>query len=304
MPKNTSKSKTRRNKLPPGARYVNTIQMHPRVSLDSFRVLYEEIMSIPVYLILCHGAICKSYADCEVPRKEKGSPKFMIPESTYILNVTSGGEYCMYSPADSLLFKEEEQNLRKLLLIDDRNDTVLANATGYPLLTTLMRATEVDYPNIRCSFTDPILTDLGIYNLSTTDEFISKNSLFDVQRGTAVWLLDDLIAETYRVTGNSKGIFLFTGCTSGFRDNAQTAKAVDDAETLLYLAETSYSRIKPTLSVERLKGLGAVPTTIRTIYPLYEESVAEKRRRLNRERNNTRALNRSLHNMRKSTTRH
>ena len=227
-------------------------------------------MSIPIYLIACHSAVCISYASCKTPgRKQKnpGIPTFRIPPSTYILNFTSGGEYCMFGTAAANMVKLHKDEFRKFLLLDDRDDVFRGDdPKEYTFVSSVMRATQAEYPNIGCTFKEKpeILNELGVFNLDTTTKIINENSLISAtQLGPYkddVWYLDDIIQYVYSTQKQKKGIFLFAGCTSGFKQaltrknlTGPAGKAIEDAHNLIRIAELEYGTTAPVIDRETIE---------------------------------------------------
>jgi hypothetical protein len=223
-------------------------------------------MSTPLYLIACHSAVCISYASCKTPGR-KGTPIFRIPPSTYILNFTSGGEYCMFGTAAAKMVQLHKNEFRKFLLLDDRDDVFRGEAPKeYSFVSSVMRATQADYPNIGCTFKEKpgIPNELGVFNLDTTTHIANEHSLISAtQLGPYkddVWYLDDIINYVYSTQKQNKGIFLFAGCTSGFKQaklpknlNGPASKAIEYAHNLIRIAELEYGTTAPVIDRETIE---------------------------------------------------
>lgn len=151
--------------LPPGAKY-GKLKINKGPTLRKWTAFKNEIMNTPVYFINCHGSVCSNYLRCgkgntrEMTLEESaiGIPSFKVPKSTYILNLTSGDEYCLVGPRliNDIIFNIN--NFRKILLVNDRKTDVRGLKNLEPgehsLITSLNRATQCWYPNIGCSFLD------------------------------------------------------------------------------------------------------------------------------------------------------
>jgi len=224
-------------------------------------------MSIPIYLISCHSALCVNYAQCGTPTRAdigSGIPIFKIPKSTYILNFTAGGEYCLFNAYKAFLTKENRSEFRKLLFINDRDD-ISRSDKPFPFVGQVMRAAAIDYPNISCIFREKGINDLGVFDLDKTSVFLNENSIIKAtEEGpyndvVGTWYLDDIIAKTYKHAETNKGIFIFAGCSSPLVTaksvqhlTSAIGKSIDTAQQMIYLAETSYSTLKPTLSRDKI----------------------------------------------------
>jgi hypothetical protein len=253
-------------RLPRGARLVPTVEILPNVPIADWEQLRDEVMSIPIYLVSCHSALCIDYTQCRTPtRKNTGSeiPSFMIPASTYILNFTAGGEYCLFNEHTSRIARLFQDDFRKLLLINDRDD-IGRSTKPQSFVGQTMRAAATEYPNISCTFIEKAgPNELGVFDLAKTSKFVNEQSLIKADEkgpyGDDTWYLDDIIAETYKRTGTAAGIFLFAGCSSPLTGATSVknltgaiGRSIEKAQTMIYLAETSYRTLKPTLSLERI----------------------------------------------------
>ena len=254
-------------RLPKGARFVPNVEILPNVPIAEWEQLRDEVMSIPIYLVSCHSALCINYAQCRTPTRPNtgpGIPTFMIPVSTYILNFTAGGEYCIFNAHLSSVTRSFTDDFRKLLLVNDRNDINRSNKP-HSFVGQTMRAAATEYPNISCTFIEKHgPNELGVFDLAKYSEFSNEHSLITADElgpyGDDTWYLDDIIAKTYERTKINAGIFLFAGCSSPL-EGAKTVKnltgaigkSIEKAQAMIYLAETSYGTLKPTLSRERIQ---------------------------------------------------
>ena len=282
MPKNKNKPpvNTRRKQWASRATRGRRHILRPP-STRRWRLLQQEVMSIPIYLIVCHSSVCISYTSCGMPEREgikrfpgvtrASIPSFLLPENTYILNFTSGGEICMFHSKYSFDVQRLESEFRKVLLVDDRDEILRTTENPEPFVSSVMRAANVEYPNFACVLEGLKggANDSGVFNLSvphitfTNDESIIKSEEPGPYDNNE-WFLDDLIAETYARTGIHKGIFIFAGC-SGINENAASranlegriGRSLLEAQRLLYLAETMYRTIKPTLDLEAITAINA-----------------------------------------------
>jgi hypothetical protein len=186
-------------------------------------------------------------------RKEPGIPKFHIPANTYILNFSTGGDYCLFNEHMSKLVAKYKDEFRKLLLLDTRDDVNSGpSSKEYGVLSSTMRATQSDYPNISCTFKDAIpINNSGVFNLDIATFFTNEHSMIkDTQLGPygdETWYLDDIIQYVYTQTGKNRGIFIFAGCTSGFVQaktkknlNGPIGKAILEAHELIRIADLEY----------------------------------------------------------------
>jgi len=276
-----TKKNTRRNLRNVAARYQNVIPkrlprlarmgtptINPPVSIGKWNQLKDEIDSIPFYLILCHAALCPSYAKCQTPKKTQlkpGIPTYFIPKNTYLMSFTSGGESCMFGPHTMKKVYDMENEFRNFLLLDDPGNISRAKmVNSYPFLSEVKRAAPgSEYPNISCTFHEhnPRKNENGVfrvYNIhdilnsdveNAFNEFsiIKQNEPGPYLEDPSTWYLDDIIHETYTRTGDNRGIFLFAGCTGNFiaaekRANlvTQNAKAIDTALSMIYEADAAY----------------------------------------------------------------
>jgi len=266
-----------------GAR-MGTLKMSKPVAPKRWLNFANEVMSIPMYLITCHSSVCVSYEACKTPSRTSrrpGIPSFKIPDHTYIMNFTSGGEYCLFGTHKTRLVLEYKDEFRKMLLVDDRS-SVDRGEEKHAFVSSVMRAADIQYPNISCIFQEKEgLNELGVFDLSKVTDFVNANSLIKAEDrspyGDDVWYLDDIIRETYARTRTKKGIFLFSGCTSGFKQakiksNLEGAigKAIADAETMIHIADKSYSTLKPTLDRESITTLdpNMIPMNYGSPYPV------------------------------------
>lgn len=246
---------------------ANAVVARRQTSIQEWEQLKNEVFSIPIYLVACHSAICFSYEHCRTPSRGPEFPKFQIPPSTYILNFTSGGEYCMFGGYESRLSKTHRNEFRKLLLLDDRSD-IEGQIKGFSFLSSVMRATNTIYPNISCTFKEDEgqPNQLGVFDLDTTSIFNNKYSILSesepgpYKEDPTAWYLDDIIHETYKRTGNSKGIFLFAGCSSALTQASSAAnlagpigKSIADSQQLFYIADIEYNTLVPTIDKERIR---------------------------------------------------
>jgi len=255
--------------LPAGAHMGNPAIM-PQVSIERWNQLKDELDATPFYLILCHAALCQSYAICRTPTKPEtnsGIPTFTIPPHTYIMNFTSGGEYCLFGTHSAAEVKYNEHNFRSLLLLNDRGNVRRGNGV-YPFVSSVMRAApHSEYPNISCTFheDDPADNNNGVFPISKADEPTNEHSIIKQdERGPypgdpEAWYLEDIIAETYKRTGINKGIFVFAGCTSSFiqaKSRANLIGIVDEAASAaqrkIYNAEVEYATLVSAIDKDRI----------------------------------------------------
>jgi hypothetical protein len=284
------------NYLPPGAKRVYNPSVHPPTSVYRWLQLKDEIMHTPIYIISGHGVICNTPGQCLTPHilPADKPPEFTIPRSTYLINVTAGGEWCMFNSYLVSYIAQLRNEFIKMLLIDSKADIKVDYEAGiYPLLSQINRATEVEYPNFFCNFWDenPIERRcMGIFPLDkiADKKFVDINNIEDSLIQTMEpgfynmrhWYLSELISETYKRTGTNSGIFIYTGCTTPYKDDGSnsTTATISHIQTLIYQGETRYSSIKPTLDTDTLKSNGfdaAIPTDVGTSNSIYAPSPTE-----------------------------
>jgi hypothetical protein len=177
------------------------------------------------------------------------------------LNLTEGGQYCLFGGAQALLAKMRKDQFRNILLLDDVED-VLRGKGKYSFVSSAMRATTgSDYPNIGCTFKEnpDITNENGVFDLDKpVPRLINTYSLIKSDEkgpyNDDTWYLDDIIKHTYAKTGIPRGIFIFAGCTSGFKQattaanlNGPIASAIVDGVQLIRDAEYAYRSNVPTI---------------------------------------------------------
>jgi len=187
------------------------------------------------------------------------------------MNFTAGGEYCLFNARTSSLAAAYSDEFRKLLVLSDRNDVNRGTSVHpHSFVSSVMRATRIIYPNIGCTFKETASgkNENGVFNLDTTSVFTNEHSIIKADEpgpyaeDPDTWYLDDIIRTTYERTGTTKGIFLFAGCTSGFKQATKRSNltgnigiAISEAEKKIYTAEVRYRASVPTLdrsSIERI----------------------------------------------------
>jgi hypothetical protein len=229
---------------------------------------------MPIFYISCHASI-----DMIDSNFEHDMPTFKIPESVFILNATSGGEYCIGgSELDRSIYNHYDQ-FHKLLVIDDIRDiptqpppevlryrSIRKLDYKQPFLSKLKRATNCEYPNFKCIFNE---YDLGVYNISNksvpfpfpfeNSKSLLKQTQINPRIGTNDWFLKDVI-DTIK---SKNAIYFFGGCTVGAwrNDNLKShlysniEKTTDLVQTMIYQADTMYSSKVPTMPLELLKSV-------------------------------------------------
>ena len=275
-------------RLPRGARW-GTTNVSPPTSLKAWARLTNEVLTIPIYLIACHSALCISYESCKTPSRKQqrlGIPTFRIPSHTYIMNFTSGGEYCLFNASLAIRVKSTATEFRKLLLLNDRADVREGEeAHEHGFVRSVVRAApDAVYPNISCTFKeDKGDNELGVFNVEETDIFTNEHSLIKhtdpgpYPEDPESWYLDDIINETYKRTKTTRGIFIFSGCTSGFKQaktkanlNGSAGKAISDAESLIRMADVEYGTKVHGLDREMIESINPtlVPTNFGIRFPV------------------------------------
>jgi hypothetical protein len=202
-------------------------------------------------------------------------PTFKIPKSVFILNTTSGGEFCMGGSELDKSIYNHRKHLHKLLIIDDIRDiptepmdarlryqSIKKIKYKQPFLSKFKRATDCDYPNFLCTFEELGSDDLGVYNITTKNfPFVNKNSLIkdteiNPRTKTNDWFLEDIIHKIR----SKNAIYIFAGCSTGEWENTNIKtnmyrtidKTTDTVQTLIYNAETAFSTQISTLPLELL----------------------------------------------------
>lgn len=244
------------------------------------------VNSLPIFLISCHGEICTSYAARGKGRTARGDfPTCDLSQGTYVLNATSGGEVCSVHANTPLILKDQVPLLLKMLLIDDKTSIPCLNKRNVDFTACVsgyMRATNItDYPNIMCTFKErdevaaSPTSDMGVFDLDTTIDFKSPNSILDIRSPKAgphkshTWFLDEIIQEVYAKQGIQSGVFVFMGCTSQgapYRLDSMiaTESAMDEAIWRIRNADLLFNRLTLTKSYEELEKEGIEPHNLRT----------------------------------------
>jgi len=224
-----------------------------------------------MFMINCHSAICASYTTCEVPgRTGDGLPTFRIPNGTFLLNVSDGGEVCapVYDAKQIYSDFYKMQLIRRMLLIDDKEDIPKLKRTIFNYsrsISGFMRATDAIYPNFVCSFVEETDPNMGVFDLDDMD-----TNLIDISAGDM--FLEDIIRTVYTKCGIDAGIFVFVGCSSPFvkkslADVRALSDAFDEAYGLIRTADLTFARQVPTASFKHLKREGMAPVDIHSKYP-------------------------------------
>jgi len=249
------------------------------------------IMGLPIYLISCHSTICVSYKACGITSKPKstikGMPTFTLPESVFVLNITSGAEYCYSGDVLSDDIYNQSSDIKKLLLVEDRDEIEMrnllnskssnsnsnasnsSNSSIKPLIRRFNRATNVVYPNLSCTFVEHDKryrknNDLGVFNLETTHTPIrSKNSLIPATEAgpypedPELWFLEDIINRI----SPTNAIFVLVACSTIQIDKNSTnningiENITDTVQTMIYRADLLYNSLVPTLDIKTIESV-------------------------------------------------
>jgi hypothetical protein len=189
-------------------------------------------------------------------------PEFKIPYATYIINTTSGGEYCMAAKTLSQILIDAKDELRALLLLNSKDDVNTVTAT--PFLSAFNRAaTGQQYPDMLFDFN---IDDgqFGVFNITNMTEFTreSENTTFSVadisviENGLQIYL-HELIELVYQKTRVRGGIFIVATCSGGKGSgSSERMRAIDRGEQAIHDAELSYSSVKATTTPEMLSAHG------------------------------------------------
>jgi len=205
----------------------------------------RKIYSMPVFYISCHGSI------------DLSMPTFKIPESVFILNATSGGEYCLGGDAFDNAIYEHYNQFHKLLVVDDIHD-----------IPTISSNELFKYQSVVKQY---YINDLGVYSImknsfkpseDLTLPFENSNSFIkpteiNPKTGTKDWFLEDIIHKIQ----SKNAIYIFAGCTVGFWNEKNLKipskyknieKTTDFVQTMIYQADTAYSSQVLTMPLESL----------------------------------------------------
>jgi len=254
--------------MPNGARWINTVSVSRNIfPPPGWAHHVEKLLDLPIFLINCHSAICASYTTCDVPgRTGDELPTFHIPNGTFVLNVSDGGEVCAPIVFDSRkLYSDfyKMQLIRRTLLIDDKEDIPKLKRMRFNYsrsISGFMRATDTKYPNFVCSFVDDTDPNLGVFDLEDTD-----TNLIDISAGDM--FLEDIIRTVYTKCNIDAGIFVFVGCSSPFvkhslADVRALSDAFDKAYGLIRTADLTFAHQVPTASFKHLQREGLAPVDI------------------------------------------
>jgi hypothetical protein len=204
--------------------------------------LRKNLDNIPIYAILCHSAICNSYAACGSTRT--GKPFFNMPPATFFFNLTDGGELCT-APL-GLYKKLDPVYVRNYVVADDLHESVRTYA--YPLLSSANRAASwQEYPNFSCTFQEEegVLDELGVYEIG-----FNRYIQIPLEK-TRPWYLDEIILEVYKKTNNAQGIFVFSGCSSNYETNHPNSYAgTANAIAVIRKANLEYINSVPTMPIQ------------------------------------------------------
>ena len=286
MKRTHSSAKSTTRKLPKPTTLKLYTQPKPTLhskAISDWKFQSSFIMDLPIYLIMCHSNICLSYKACGITSKPKssikGMPTFTIPDSVFLLNITSGAEYCYSGDMLSEDIYNQSSDIKKLLLVEDRdeiemrhlmNSSKSSNSSNSsnsikPLIRRFNRATNVEYPNFSCTFVEHNKLiknhDLGVFNLETTTMPIrNKNSLIHATEvgphpeKPDVWFLEDIIN---RISPKN-AIFVLVGCSEILiSENSPNAieNTTDKVQTMIYRAELLYNSLVPTLDIKTIESV-------------------------------------------------
>ena len=242
--------------------FHDLLRRYNRISppdLDKWFTFYKSILSTPIYLIECHASMCVS-ASCE------WEPTFHLPAKTILMNLTHGGEYCTTGYHGAQIAKIHFSEIQKYAVASSSEDITIMHPDA-PFLSELSRATNCEYPNFECTFHDTskkrMLT--GVFDLKKTpyDGFVYENNLLTDLDHDEKWSLKEVIKHRYKTSGISKGIFIFTGCTSESSENISNRGDLtrfNDLRDLIRIENLKYSMQLPTLPI----------SLIRRKYPAFE----------------------------------
>jgi hypothetical protein len=259
-------------RLPEGARLITQPKVSPETPFEDVVRHKAELDMMPIYLINSHGSICSSYENCRKPMRYgifgdidpdlTRFPEFKIPYSTYIINTTSGGEYCLAASTLSQILIDAKDEIRPFLLLNSNDDVNTVTAT--PFLSAFNRAaTGQQYPDMILGF-DIDDGQFGVFNISNMTEFTreSENTILSVADISGMSIenqiyLHELIELVYQKTGYRRGIFIVAACSGGKgAGSSERIQAIDRGEQLIHDSELSYSSVKATATPEMLSGHG------------------------------------------------
>jgi hypothetical protein len=220
-------------------------------------------MTMPIFIIACHGTICPTYEECGYPPsiENKNPPTFFLDENTILLNPSAGGEvlYSCFTDIQDLV--NNPMLIRTVSVVTDKADlqSVTMNSEkeyGVPI-SSFMRASNSEYPNILCDFDSGGDKSMLMGVVEMVDGGLVKyviNPKKSAQKG----LLRDIIRETYRIANVSSGIFIFIGCTSAFYFPQTKSHAVafskisDNASLLIREADLNYNSLVATTDISNI----------------------------------------------------
>ena len=237
--------------------------------------VYTYMQQMPIYMISAHGSVFTTYAEAEsapltgLPEIKEvnypgpisvGFPVVRIPESTYILNLTGGGEYCIALPDLTQTMINSITDIRNFFLLDDKRDVILPPEPKHPLLYSSYRATNTNYPNMLLSL-DPPDDQTGVFELTkmktfATDKTNAAAIIIPESSPKKKWFLNEIIEAVYAKRGDRRGIFIIAACSSAGKAQANIAgpvAALDLASNMIRHADLIYSSQVPVLSAKILQ---------------------------------------------------
>jgi len=259
---------------------------------DIWLPFYYDLLETPIYHIRCHARMCIE-PSCFPPAVLKRETTFHLPPSTFLLNLTAGGEVCWMPSTITDALHQQKDSIRNLLAVRDRSDILYADPgtvsvvaaeteTENRLLSLLNRATDCVYPNFYCNLRLDDKLKSGIYMVAKSVSMtvhatsvarpysLHDNKIIDETTvspsADGIWTLQEIINTVYTKTGIPKGIFIFTGCTS---------EQPLDKITKATLSE--FNRQRQLIRIEDLRYSTRVPTlqssTVRAIFPRLRDFV-------------------------------
>jgi hypothetical protein len=258
----------------------------------------DEVKSLPIYHILGHSCICPKQDKCFGRSEDK---TFKIPKDTYIVSLSTPGDFYCGSSSDVL---DNKYNLRDYLYMHSESDlesfTNNTRKNKFSFFSGVQRATSTDdhvteYPNITFQLVEfktnangkktndlvePEKNELGIYditNISQVTELNNTMALFPQEPAHGDMYLKDIIQMVYAKTGSNRGIFILGGCMEVCHKH-QERESLDEAANLIYRASVMYPTIKPTFLLNELQEIGRsynIPKNTGVRYPVSRISPEE-----------------------------
>lgn len=221
-------------------------------------------MSMPIYVIACHGIICSNYEECGYPPTvgDTKLPTFFLDGNTILLNPSAGGEFLATCNQDIQTLVNNAMLIRNFALVTDKTDIQSSSMNrvrpyGVPI-SSFMRATNTEYPNIACNFDSGGVKELFMGVIEMHNNRLVRFIINPNTPGTPKhrWL-SDVIQTTYDKTNTSSGIFIFIGCTASIAPTTKShalrlSKSIDYASWLIRNADLNYNSLVATTNISNI----------------------------------------------------